>query len=61
MRCKACDNRLTPREATRKCEGTGEYPDLCDKCMEEIQGDLQLVGNPLFFNPVVDEDADDKG
>lgn len=59
MRCKACDVRLTPREATRKCEGTGEYPDLCDECLSTINEDLRLEGNPLFFNPEADDDSED--
>lgn len=56
MRCKACDARLTPREATRKCQGTGEYPDLCDNCMESIHFDVQLEDNPFFSNREADSD-----
>lgn len=56
MRCKACDARLTAREATRKCEGTGEYPDLCDICMSTIMEDVQLVDNPLFAREEEDDD-----
>lgn len=59
MRCKACDARLTPREATRKCEGTGEYPDLCDNCMSTIWEDVKLMDNPFYSNR--EEDDDDPG
>ena len=41
MRCKACDVRLTAREATRKGENTREYMDLCDVCFSTI---ADLVG-----------------
>lgn len=51
MRCKACDSELTDYEATRKCEATGEYPDLCNKCFwyisEEILVDpAHIDGDP---------------
>jgi hypothetical protein len=55
MRCKACDARLTPREATRKCAGTGEYPDLCDGCMSTIMDDVQLEDSPIFSNREEDD------
>lgn len=55
MRCKACDVRLTPREATRKCAGTGEYPDLCDNCMGTILDEVQLEDSPIFSTPEEDE------
>lgn len=47
MRCKACDERLTARESTRKGLFTGEYIDLCDKCVETIKEDIGMVDNPL--------------
>lgn len=56
MRCKACDARLTAREATRKCEGTGEYPDLCDNCMSTIMDDVQLIDNPFFAREEEDDE-----
>ncbi len=58
MRCIACDVRLTPREATRKCVGTGEYPDLCDNCMDTIRDDVNLSDNPLHARQEVDDGED---
>lgn len=33
MRCKACNVVLEDHEATRKVKQTGEYLDMCDKCL----------------------------
>lgn len=47
MRCKACDDRLTAREATTKGEATGEYMDLCSKCLSTIADQIGLVESPI--------------
>ena len=33
MRCLACNDLLTDREATRKSSVTGAFIDLCDNCI----------------------------
>jgi len=43
MRCLACDRNLTDFESTRKHTDTGEYLDLCNKCYNEIQADVETV------------------
>lgn len=35
MRCKACNTILEDHEATRKVKQTGEYLDMCDRCLGE--------------------------
>ncbi len=43
MRCVACDRNLSDFESTRKSRETGEYSDLCNKCFNEIQNDLDEI------------------
>lgn len=45
MHCRACDKVLTSFEATRKEKFTGDYPDMCLKCLpisNEIMDRLDL-------------------
>ena len=37
MRCVACDVRLTDFESTRKYEGTYEFIDLCNHCLDTLE------------------------
>jgi hypothetical protein len=37
MRCVACDERLTPREASSKFLYSGTYTDMCSKCLDTIR------------------------
>ena len=43
MRCVACDRNLSDFESTRKSRETNEYLDLCNKCFNEIQNDLDEI------------------
>lgn len=43
MRCKACDRALSDSEAVRKAPITGEYLDMCTKC-------LATIPNLEFYN-----------
>ena len=43
MRCCACDRNLSDFESTRKSRETGEYLDLCNKCYNEIQLDIDDI------------------
>jgi NAD-dependent SIR2 family protein deacetylase len=40
MRCVACNVILTTQEATRKFEESGEFVDLCNKCLSTIDEDV---------------------
>jgi len=54
MRCAACNDLLTDYEATRKSLVTGDYLDLCTKCINlgdpselayaEEENDVELDG-----------------
>ena len=43
MRCIACDRNLSDFESTRKSHDTGKYVDLCNKCYNEIQSDIDNI------------------
>lgn len=47
MRCFACDQELTDREATLKSSVTGQYLDMCSSCISEagIQGVSSTIAN----------------
>jgi len=40
MRCTCCDRLLNDFEATRKSKTTGEYLDMCNKCVATVQDAL---------------------
>lgn len=61
MHCLCCDRNLNDYESTRKHAETGEYLDICNKCLNdipnipvEVRGDL----NP-FDETEEDFDWDD--
>lgn len=37
MRCVACDERLSAKEARAKFLNSGKYTDLCTKCLDTIR------------------------
>lgn len=39
MRCFACNVVLSTPERTRRFEGSGEFVDLCNKCLNTIDDD----------------------
>jgi hypothetical protein len=50
MRCQACNKELTDRESGRKDDNTGEFSDLCSKCLSvssfhaaEVEYDAELL------------------
>jgi len=43
MKCQACDVILTTQEATRRFEESGEFVDLCNKCLSTIDGDVSYT------------------
>lgn len=43
MRCVACYVILTTQEATRKFEESGDYVDMCNKCLSTIDGDVNYT------------------
>jgi hypothetical protein len=57
MRCKACNVALDDIESTRKDKQTGEYLDLCGKCLYGYE-DEETVDTGDFY---VDVDSYVKG
>lgn len=55
MKCLSCDKFLSDREASRKGIFSGDYLDLCDKCISTIP-DLEYTENTEASDvTVVDE------
>ncbi len=59
-RCRACDAILSEKEMKRKHAITGEYMDLCTRCLREV---IQIVeipfdGEPVYRYDVMDEAQD---
>lgn len=42
MKCLACDEILTDKEATRK-NTSGYFIELCDPCLEYVKGDIEII------------------
>jgi len=58
MRCLACNIELTDYEATRKSSVTNEFVDLCNKCYNAINEDIEIIDNKdlISFQDIVDFD-----
>jgi hypothetical protein len=43
MRCTACNVILTTSESVRRFKDSGEFVDLCNKCLSTISEDVTTV------------------
>ena len=43
MRCQSCDCNLNDIESTIQTEITGDYPDLCFRCLGTILEDILMI------------------
>jgi hypothetical protein len=43
MKCSCCDVILSTRESVRKFKSSGEYVDMCDKCLSTISDDVTVI------------------
>jgi hypothetical protein len=43
MRCQACNVILTTQEATRRFKTSGNFVDLCNKCLNTIDDDIEYT------------------
>jgi hypothetical protein len=43
MKCSCCDVILSTRESVRKFKSSGEYVDMCDKCLFTISDDVAVI------------------
>ena len=41
MKCQACDKNLNDWESTKKNDITGEYEDLCSKCLTAVTQEVK--------------------
>ena len=58
MKCQACNKNLSDFESTRKSIVTGEYIDLCNKCISGV-GIVSQDREDLRDVEVTDDDTDD--
>lgn len=59
MRCYCCDKPLSGVESTRKFKESGNYTDMCDKCLKTLTDDYDIE---TVEGEGVDEDLfDDEG
>ena len=56
MKCSCCDVILTTAESVRKFKGSGEYVDMCNKCLATISDDVATVEGEAS-----DEDSSEEG
>lgn len=55
MACKSCDAPLTDFESSIRSNITGEYFDMCIRCLSYIRSDIETKENFALFNPKVDD------
>jgi hypothetical protein len=56
MKCSCCDVILTTAESVRKFKGSGEYVDMCNKCLATISDDVATVDGEAS-----DDDGSEEG
>lgn len=57
MRCLACDEPMTDRDASRKFAGSGQYVDLCLHCYDTIKDQVPTIENTKAKN-IIEEEGD---
>ena len=57
MRCECCDRNLNDFESTRKSKVSGEYLNMCNKCVTEA-GIAATTRDDLDPYEVLDEELD---
>ena len=55
MKCSCCDVILTTAESVRKFKGSGNYVDMCNKCLATISDDVATVEGAASDEEDVDE------
>jgi hypothetical protein len=54
MRCSACNVILSTSESVRRFKNSGDFVDLCNKCLSTISDDVETVDGEAQ-----DEEEDD--
>lgn len=60
MHCRACDDLISDKEASRKSPTTGEYYDLCDECFGTIADQVEVSENPLVEQLVKENEENEQ-
>jgi hypothetical protein len=43
MRCYSCNNILTTQESVRRFKNSGDFVDMCNKCLSSISDEVDTV------------------
>jgi hypothetical protein len=43
MRCAACNNILSTSESVRRFKSSGDFVDLCNKCLSTISEEVETI------------------
>ena len=54
MRCSACNVILSTSESVRRFKNSGDFVDLCNKCLSTISDDVETVDGEAH-----DEESED--
>jgi hypothetical protein len=55
MRCAACNVILSTSESVRRFKGSGDFVDLCNKCLSTISDDVETVDGEAEDEEGVDD------
>jgi hypothetical protein len=55
VRCLSCDCNLSDFESTRKSSITGDFLDVCSRCLGSILDDVSTVENWNLYDERVDD------
>jgi hypothetical protein len=59
MHCLSCDALLNTYEVKRKHKVTGEYLDLCSRCLKSIEEVVHIDYTGPKTDEVIEDDTDD--
>lgn len=57
MRCQCCNRNLSDVESTRKHAETGEYLDICNRCLDGL--DIPYTERGDLTDTLEDDDVED--
>lgn len=55
MRCRACNCNLSDFESTRRSAISGDYLDMCNRCLGPIVDSVDTTENFELFDPTQDD------
>lgn len=57
MRCTCCNTILTPAESVRRFKGSGEFVDMCNKCLSTISDEVGVVEGSVSDEDMEEDDG----